>query len=279
MPGSSGKVFRIGCPAPGRALARCTADAAVALADRLYGGRVELVFPEQCFASCGHFAGDDRTRANAVVDLANDPAIDAIWFARGGYGACRIAEDVIARLSPSALAKPWLGYSDAGFILAALQRAGARKAAHGPMPVDLVREDGDRAAARGLAWLLDGDPGALEGGLDEGRPALAFNLTVLSQLLGTPIEPDFAGRVLLVEDVGEYMYRIDRYFFHVTANANVRRCAGLRLGRCSAVPKNDPDFGQTEEQVARYWCQRSGVPFLGCADIGHDVDNRVVPFG
>ena len=111
------------------------------------------------------------------------------------------------------------------------------------------------------------------------RSNLAFNLTILSQLLGTPLEPDFTGRMLLLEDVGEYMYRIDRYFYHVTSNAAIRRCAGIRLGRCSAVPKNDPDFELNEEQVARFWCERSGIPYLGRADIGHDSDNRVVPFG
>ena len=55
--------------------------------------------------------------------------------------------------------------------------------------------------------------------------------------------------------------------------------AGIRLGRCSDVPENDPDFGRTEEEIARYWCERSGIPYLGRADIGHDVDNKVVPFG
>ena len=97
--------------------------------------------------------------------------------------------------------------------------------------------------------------------------------------LGTPLEPKLEGHVLMLEDVGEYMYRIDRYFYHVTSNDHVRRCAGIRLGRCSAVPKNDPDFVLNEEEVARFWCERSGIPYLGRADIGHDSENKVVPFG
>ena len=109
--------------------------------------------------------------------------------------------------------------------------------------------------------------------------AAAFNLTVLSQLLGTPLQPDLTGHVLMLEEVWEYMYRIDRSLFHVTSNPAIRQVAGLRLGRCTEVPDNDPDFGQTEEEVVRYWCDRSGIPFLGRADIGHDVDNKVVPFG
>lgn len=277
--GSSEKVFRIGLAAPGTRMPPELARRAEALTQEAYEGRVELVFHPQCFRQAGHFAGEDHERIEALVEIANDPAIDAVWLARGGYGACRVAEYAIPRLSAAAQTKKWLGYSDAGFLLAGLYKAGFLRVAHGPMPVDLVREDGARALRRGLDWLVEGKPSTLERGVTPGHPNMAFNLTILSQLLGTPLEPDFTGHVLMLEDVGEYMYRIDRYFYHVTSNAAVRRCAGIRLGRCSAVPKNDPDFVQTEEEVARFWCERSGIAYLGRADIGHDSDNKVVPFG
>lgn len=275
--GSSEKVFRIGICAPGTRMSPDLARRAQALTDKAYGGQVELVFHPQCFRQAGHFAGEDHERIDALVEIANDPELDAVWLARGGYGACRVAEFAIPKLNEHAHAKRWMGYSDAGFLLAGLCRAGFENAAHGPMPVDLFREDGEEAFLRGLAWLVKQDRAALEPSLKPEEKALAFNLTILSQLLGTPLEPDFAGRVLMLEDVGEYMYRIDRYFFHVTSNEAVKRCAGIRLGRCSAVPKNDPDFVLTEEEVARFWCERSGIPYLGRADIGHDSANRVVP--
>jgi muramoyltetrapeptide carboxypeptidase len=278
--GSSEKTFRIGLVAPGTRMPPELAKQAAALAKVAYGDRVELVFHPQCFQQAGHFAGTDDARIAALVEIANDPGFDAVWFARGGYGACRVADYVIPQLNTAARKKKWLGYSDAGFLLAGLSRAGFANLAHGPMPVDLVRgQEGEAALKRGLAWLVDGATSALEKGVTPGHPNMAFNLTILSQILGTHLEPDFAGHVLMVEDVGEYMYRIDRYFFHVTSNPNIRRCAGIRLGRCSAVPKNDPEFGMDEEQVARFWCERSGIPYLGRADIGHDSDNKVVPFG
>jgi muramoyltetrapeptide carboxypeptidase len=59
----------------------------------------------------------------------------------------------------------------------------------------------------------------------------------------------------------------------------MREVTGIRLGRCSAIPANVPDFQQTEEEVARHWCGVSGIPYLGRADIGHDAQNKVVPFG
>jgi muramoyltetrapeptide carboxypeptidase len=107
---------------------------------------------------------------------------------------------------------------------------------------------------------------------------MAFNLTVLASLLGTVLEPDFTGVDLLIEDVSEHHYRIDRTMFHVTGSPNIRRVARLRLGRVGDIPANDPDFGRDEVAIVREWCKRSGVPFGGRADIGHDVLNRVVPF-
>ena len=112
-----------------------------------------------------------------------------------------------------------------------------------------------------------------------GQKAAAFNLTILSSLIGTPWQPDLTGHVLMLEEVAEAMYRIDRSLFHVTSNRAIRKVAGIRLGRCSGIPPNEPDFAMDEEQVARYWCERSGIAWLGRADIGHDVRNRIVPFG
>jgi muramoyltetrapeptide carboxypeptidase len=83
----------------------------------------------------------------------------------------------------------------------------------------------------------------------------------------------------MLEEVSEYMYRIDRTLLQITSNPMMRRAKGLRLGRCSAIPANDPDFGQSEEDVIRHWCDVSGIPYLGRADIGHDIDNKIVPFG
>jgi muramoyltetrapeptide carboxypeptidase len=238
----------------------------------------EIVFHPQCFLSHRHFAGEDAVRAEAFVEVANDSGFDAVWFARGGYGSCRIAEEVIARLEPQAREKAYLGYSDAGYMLGGLYRAGFAHLAHGPMPGDVRRERGEQAVARALGWLVRRDEAALDASLDA-APALAFNLTVFGQMLGTPLEPDVSGHVLMFEDVSEHMYRTDRALFHITSSPAVRRAAGIRLGRCTEVPPNDPEFGAGEEEVFRYWCERSGIPWLGRCDIGHDADNKVVPFG
>ena len=239
---------------------------------------VAVVFHPACFLKHGHFAGDDRARADAFVEFANDPRIDAIWFARGGYGSCRIADAVIPRLDAVAGKKRYMGYSDAGSLLAGMYKAGFQHLAHGPMASDSVRDD--ETAKGALSWLTTGRTDWIEPSLaTDPRPAVAFNLTILNELTGTPLEPDLSGHVLMLEEVSEAAYRIDRMMFHLTSQASIRRVAGIRLGRVSDVTPNDPDFGQTPEEIVRYWCLRSGIPFLGSADIGHDAANKVVPFG
>lgn len=274
------KKCKIAVVAPGSRVSSDVAARVQTLAAKLYPGRApEIYFHPQCLEAHGHFAGDDATRTQAFLDVANDETYDAVWCARGGYGSCRVAEAVIRGLTEVARHKAYVGYSDAGTLLAGLYRAGFEAVAHGPMPADILREGGEAAVARALAWLVDAVPETLEPTVACEQKTVAFNITILSQLLGTPLQPDLEGHVLMLEEVAEAMYRIDRSLFHITSNAQIRMVAGIMLGRCNQIPHNEPDFGMTEEEVGRYWCGRSGIPWLGRADIGHDVDNKVVPFG
>ena len=265
--------MRIAIVAPSCTLKPEAAEAVQALVAKR--GDCELAIHPQCFLSDGHFAGPDEARLAALREVMADSTVDAVWFARGGYGSNRIAEAALTDLPPAAARKLYMGYSDAGFLHAGLHKAGL-DVAWGPMPQDVMRQGGDAAVSRALDWLVRRAPAALEGGLQ--GAAMAFNLTVLASLLGTVLEPDLTGVDLLIEDVGEHHYRIDRTMFHLTASPNVRRAARLRLGRVGDIPANDPDFGRDECAIVEDWCARSGIPYGGRADIGHDVRNRVVPF-
>lgn len=265
--------MRIAVVAPSCTLRREAADAVGAIvAER---GDCELVINPQCFLSDGHFAGPDEARLLALLDVMGDESVDAVWFARGGYGSNRIAEAVLAQLPAAAKGKLYLGYSDAGFLHGGLHKAGL-DVAWGPMPQDVLRPGGEAAVNRALDWMVRRDKAALEPALD--GPAMAFNLTVLSNLLGTPLEPDFTGVDLLLEDIGEHLYRTDRSMFHITASPGIRKVRRLRLGRVSDVLPNDPTFAGDETAIVEQWCARSGISFGGRADIGHDAQNRVVPF-
>ena len=156
----------------------------------------------------------------------------------------------MCRLTQPARRKVYLGYSDAGVLLAALYRAGFEDVAHGPMPQDILRDGGNAAVARALAWIVDRSLPALEPTVGRVEKTAAFNMTVLSQILGTPLQPILDAHVLMLEEVGEAMYRIDRLLFHITSNAAIRRVSGIMLGRCSRITPNEPDFGMNEEEIA-----------------------------
>ena len=267
--------MKIAVVAPSNTLKREAAEQVQAIADRR--GDCELVFHPQCFLSDGHFAGSDGERLASLREVMADPSVEALWFARGGYGSNRIAEAAARDLPAAARGTTYLGYSDAGFLLAAFDKA-RLSVAHGPMVQDVLRAGGEAAIHRALDWLVRREPGALEPGLKPGARALAFNLTVLSNLLGTAIEPNFDGADLLIEDVAEHDYRIDRMMFHVTGSAAVQRCGSIRMGRISEIPDNDRLFGSDATSIVRDWCGRAGIAFGGSADVGHDAANRVVPF-
>ncbi len=265
--------MKIAVVAPSCTLKPEAAEAATAVAAR-FGA--ELKIHPQCFASSGHFAGPDMQRLAALREAMADPDVDAVWFARGGYGSNRIAVAAASDIPAAAHGKLYMGYSDAGFLLAAFDRAGLN-VAHGPMVQDALRDGGQAAIERALAWIVRRDRTALEPGLGDGR-AMAFNLTVLSNLLGTSIEPDFTDADLSIEDVAEHDYKIDRTMFHLVGHPTVRAVSRIRLGRMSDIPDNDPPFGSGPETIVPDWCARAGIPFGGSADIGHDAQNRVVPF-
>jgi muramoyltetrapeptide carboxypeptidase len=153
------------------------------------------------------------------------------------------------------------------------------------MTGDIRRDGGEAAVLRTLRWLCsDAAEGDAAGGAAAGEepslgaePVAAFNLTTLAMLCGTPLMPDLSGHVVQVEEVAEHLYAVDRLFFHVTAQLG--GIAGLRLGRLGDVPENDVPFGQDAEGIAQHWCARTGIPWLGRADIGHDIANKIVPFG
>ncbi|WP_140231459.1 LD-carboxypeptidase [Sphingomonas japonica] len=273
--------MKIGIVAPARPITQVQADRVQALA-ALFTPEVEIAVHRQCFASEGHFAGSDAVRAEAFLNYANDPGIDAIWFARGGYGSNRILDRVMPQLGPAARTKTYLGYSDMGFLLGALYARRIGHTVHGPMPLEIGRADQGASIGRALAWLVNKDCRVLEPSLDAGgerRPAAAFNLAILTSMIGTPWLPDLTDHVLMIEDVSEPLYRIDRMLFQLGNATQLKGIAGVRLGMVSDVVENDPPFGETPEFIVRRWCDALGVPYLGRAAIGHGAGNMVVPFG
>jgi len=224
----------------------------------------------------GYLAGRDGERA---ADLASSGCSPALWAClRGGWGAARLLE-----LPDLELPKGWLlGFSDVTALLWAQQARGYSGGIHGPLLTTLAAEPA--WSQQRLRQLLFGDAlEPLEGicwqpGVAEG-PLLAANLTVATHLLGTPHCPPLAGVILVLEDVGEAPYRLDRLLTHWRLCGALQQVAGLALGRFDDCDDPDGD-GFSCEQVLRERTADLGIPVLAGLPVGHgEAGNAALPMG
>ena len=112
-----------------------------------------------------------------------------------------------------------------------------------------------------------------------GERYAAFNLISAAMMVGTPLWPDVSGHVLMVEEVGEYLYSVDRCFFALTSAVWRGPPAEIRLGQITDIKENDRPYGKDEVGIAQDWCHRANIRYGGRAEIGHYAGNKVVPFG
>lgn len=221
----------------------------------------------------GFMAGPDDARLSDLREALSTPDVAAIIPARGGYGATRLlpALDV----SIVAAAAKWLvGFSDVTALHALWARAGLRSI-HGPMVCSLP----EAAPATQAAWfhLLEGGApapltglSAIRGGRAQGR-LFGGNLTVLAALVGTPYMPPLDDVVLVLEDIGERPYRLDRVLTTLEQSGFFRGVRAIVLGQFTQCTPG-PD-GVTAESVLEERLGSLGVPVLRDAPFGHVADN------
>lgn len=229
----------------------------------------------------GYLAGSDGERLDAFHRLAADPSLGAILFARGGYGVMRLLPAVdwplLARYP-----RAYVGYSDlTAFLLQVPHRLGLASF-HGPMvAADLARglspeEEGSLLAA--LAGELPAELPAgrwLRAGEAEG-PVVGGCLSLLAALVGTPFFPSLEGAILVVEDVGERLYRLDRLLTQLLLAGSLDGLAALVVGHVDLLPDEDgdalPDL-LAERAEGFSWPVAVGLP------CGHSAPNLTLPLG
>jgi muramoyltetrapeptide carboxypeptidase len=243
--------------------------------------RYALHYDERIFDKQGFLAGDDRARRDELSRAIADPSVRAIICARGGYGLLRI----LGGLDPAALArapKIIVGFSDVTVLHAFAASAGVASI-HGPVVTQLALLP--EADAQALIDLLESPapPPPLTGltvlapGVGEG-PLLGGNLELVSRLCGTPHALALDGAVLLLEEVGERPYRIDRALTQLALSGALAKLRGVVVGELIGCEEKDGAAPSALEVVAER-LGSLGIPVLAGAPIGHGARNRAVPLG
>jgi muramoyltetrapeptide carboxypeptidase len=230
----------------------------------------------------GYLAGRDSERAgDLLAESGTEQRAALLACVRGGWGSARLLE------RPLTAAGGWLlGFSDVTSLLWHRLAAGQGGAIHGPLLTTLAAEPA--WSRERLRALLFGEPLAdlagetWVGGQAEG-PLLAANLTVATHLLGTPHLPPLDGAILILEDVGEAPYRIERMLTHWRLCGALQRLGGIGFGSFEGCddPTGPEDDGSrfSLEQVLRERTADLGIPVLAGLPVGHGDVNAALPLG
>jgi muramoyltetrapeptide carboxypeptidase len=249
---------------------------------RVLATRYDPVFDEALFTRTRYLAGDDGRRLDELSRALADDSVRAVFGARGGYGSLRLLRELAPKLGAGgASPKAVIGFSDITALHLTLQAAGW-VSVHGPVVTQLGSQP--REAADRLFALLESPatPPAplagvgLVGGVAEG-PLLGGNLSLLTRLLGTPYLPPLDGAVLLLEDVAERPYRLDRMWTHLTLAGVFDRVRGIALGEFTDCEEPDEDYRAAD--VLAVLATETGLPCAIGFPIGHGAVNLAVPLG
>jgi len=242
-----------------------------------------VVLGETVHAAHHQFAGTDELRAADLQRFLDDPEIRAVFAARGGYGTIRI----IDRLDFSGLKRhpKWLvGFSDITVLHAHLQGQLNLCSIHGQMPLTIP--DGTKPSLETLRKALFGEELSYvyeSSSLGKNGKAQAEliggNLALLCNLTGSASDPDYRNKILFLEDVGEYIYCIDRMFWHLKRSGKLAGLKGLIIGGFTELKDYDPPFGQSVRDIVLELCEGYGYPICFDFPAGHISDNRALILG
>ena len=240
----------------------------------------EVVARDDILARDGYLAGSDERRATELMQFVCDPGVDAILCARGGYGCQRILPALDAKAFRAA-AKPLVGYSDITTLLLWQRKQAGLLGIHGPMIEKKGTLEGEAGSALVRALQGTGPPPRYAGttrvaGWGEGR-LVGGSLTVCVASLGTPWEIDTRDAILVLEDVTELPYRIDRMLQQLRAAGKFDRVAGIALG--SFTDCEDERYPECPlDRLFDEVFGGLGVPVVADLPFGHGAQNRPWPF-
>lgn len=247
----------------------------------------------------GYLSAQDKERADDFMQMVQDPQVKCIMAVRGGYGVMRILpllDFQVIRNNPKVI----IGYSDITALVCAVYQKCNMVTYHGPVAFsnfDSYTNDSFKRVLMGTKpagtfsqsdefqnnlIFSEAKATTLVGGRATGK-LIGGNLYLLTSLMGTPFEPDFKGKILFIEEVGEEPYRVDRMLTQLRLAGKLKECAGIALGRfikCELTEKPDQfQIITSLEQVLTEELRQYGVPVVYGLPIGHVKSKLTVPIG
>lgn len=240
----------------------------------------EPVVSAHATARTGYLAGHDRDRLNDLNRAFRDPKMDAVWCLRGGYGTMRILPGIDYE-ALSRAPKAIIGYSDITALHAAIQRKCRLVTFHGPTAREQLTDFSRDSFRRAVIDQADSCGVAetareLNGGTAEGR-LVGGNLAVLAALCGTPYMPDLTDGILILEDINEPIYRVDRMFEQLKLSGVLNGCRAIAFGQCTGC--GEATAPRSFDDVLGDLAHSLGVPCLSGIPIGHIPEQWTIPLG
>ena len=249
----------------------------------------KVIVADSCREEYGYLSGSDASRARGLNSMFRDDRVDAVVCMRGGYGVARMLDLVdfdAIRANPKIL----LGYSDITALHTAIHEKAGLVTLHGPMPDRAWMEFNDFSRESMLRALTSTEPlGLLENpagmeprcvvpGRCEGL-LVGGNLSLIASACGTPYALDPTGKVLLLEDVNEYIYRLDSMLTQLRHAGMFDKCVGVVLGGFTECTEEYQRYALHLEDVIRDIIVPAGKPVLANMSIGHTPSKITVPLG
>ncbi len=275
-----GSVFRLVSPA-----GHCDSAPLLALTEWLEASGYRVEWGKHVTGSSFQFSGTDEERLADLQEALDDPRVNVIFCSRGGNGTLRLLEYLDFRgfrKHPK-----WLvGYSDITVLHSTLQRMGYQSV-HGIMARDCLTEEGQptESLLSLMEILRDGKSAATWRSHPLNRPGKTTalltggNLSLLYALAGTPFYTDTRGKILFIEDIGEYLYHLDRMMVSLRLAGKLEKLAGLVVGYFTEMKDNDEPYGKSVEEIILDAVRDYGFPVAFGFPAGHEQPHRALVSG
>jgi len=250
--------------------------------------KIKPIISKAIFEKKFYLAGDDEVRADLIVSAFENPEIEALWTARGGYGSLRLLEILDKNIEKiKANPKLFIGFSDVTALHSWFVEKCGFVTVHGPNITTM--SIADKYSKNQIFSLLQGEekgftvfskhietvqPGKAKGVVKGG------NLATIISLLGTPYEPDFTDSIVFLEDVGEVPYKVDRMITQLRLAGKFKNIRGVVLGEFSYKEFRPPATKDIYPKIiAGMMGLDPSVPVIGRFPAGHGKQNMAILLG